>query len=688
MTNALQTQFDAPTPPTPPHATTTTTSTTSSTGAAARRTFDDLLGAASEPDAKEAPSGRTASPRSSGTRALTPLVDEEHPRDDEPSVGALAPGLLATPPPPTPPIASSERLAVASTTGDALPGGPPSLGAVTIGGATKAEPPSRSSSNAFATTELVSSGFASTGGASKAVGEGGPRGSAQRDGAPSERADEPLGAASAAPPFLAPTRPASDSVDLTPTTTRGGGASAAANDPPSLLAHAATRAVGGSPGAPRDDRDRRGELDGPTTTSTENPAAPIPAAIRQGVQALLRLSRDIGATLDLAIADGAHGQPTPSTSTEAPHVDPSRWLGDQLRRSDLLATPLSRTDTGTPRQADPDAIGRTAASPTHASASTRPSGPIAESAARAGAPAEHAGRGGTSDPRHATPTREPNAALEGTRPTDAASVAGRDPRGATKDRAVATTSDSGGVAPPDETQGAARATVRTSSPDRRAPSAAPDAVESVRTDGSTSSGAPTAPEPVSRKRGETHETAATPQDASRPDPLAMSTPSSPRAPFEARPRSSGDAAQPHASTLLRAQRQDHAEVAVSRMTLRSGMRADAVLPELGRVSVESRARDGAIDLRVTADRSETAALLASSRGEMRSDLDRSHVPVSDISVSVGGSGVGAQGSGARQDGREHAPAPRSTPRSEAAPGEAPTSTTAQAARSRRVRIVL
>jgi hypothetical protein len=159
----------------------------------------------------------------------------------------------------------------------------------------------------------------------------------------------------------------------------------------------------------------------------------------------------------------------------------------------------------------------------------------------------------------------------------------------------------------------------------------------------------------------------------------------------AQARSAGD---PHeqapqtAADAAREQRQTHAEVAVSRMTLQRGVKADAVLPDLGRVTVEARGRTDALDVRLTAERGETASILAAQGHEMRADLDKSSVNVTELSIGLASGGAGQGGSAGREDPRERGSARTS------AVSDDPDRATREAhaaeiqRQSRRVRIVL
>ena len=134
-------------------------------------------------------------------------------------------------------------------------------------------------------------------------------------------------------------------------------------------------------------------------------------------------------------------------------------------------------------------------------------------------------------------------------------------------------------------------------------------------------------------------------------------------------------------------RQAHAEVAVSRMTLRQGIRADAWIPEMGRVGVETRVDHEGLSMRVAADHAETAALVAANKPELRADLEKAGVSLRDLSLGGGGVGSGSGGSASR-DADRSARASRGTHDGDAAIGESTSAEPVVAARAGRVRIVL
>lgn len=103
------------------------------------------------------------------------------------------------------------------------------------------------------------------------------------------------------------------------------------------------------------------------------------------------------------------------------------------------------------------------------------------------------------------------------------------------------------------------------------------------------------------------------------------------------------------------ERQRLVAAGVNRLTLRrEGLRAEAEVPELGRVSVEARtAADGAIDVRVAAADPAAAMALGRHQGEIVQALEAASVPVGRVSVEAQGQGAQhafRDGGGAARDG--------------------------------------
>lgn len=132
-------------------------------------------------------------------------------------------------------------------------------------------------------------------------------------------------------------------------------------------------------------------------------------------------------------------------------------------------------------------------------------------------------------------------------------------------------------------------------------------------------------------------------------------------------------------------RQTHAEVAVSRMTLRSGVKAEAWIPDMGRIGLETRASHEGLSLHVATEHAEAAATMNAYRPEIRAEIERSGVSLTDFSIGGGGVGAGSNGSGTRDGERPRHQGASST-------GESNDVSTAveqvRAARPGRVRIVL
>jgi hypothetical protein len=120
------------------------------------------------------------------------------------------------------------------------------------------------------------------------------------------------------------------------------------------------------------------------------------------------------------------------------------------------------------------------------------------------------------------------------------------------------------------------------------------------------------------------------------------------------------------------ERQRLVAAGVNRLTLRrEGLRAEADVPELGRVSVEARSTaDGAIDVRVAAADPVAAMALGRHQGEIVRALEAASVPIGRVSVEAQGQGAqhafrdggGSARDGARggrdRDSSDDQPAPR------------------------------
>jgi hypothetical protein len=89
----------------------------------------------------------------------------------------------------------------------------------------------------------------------------------------------------------------------------------------------------------------------------------------------------------------------------------------------------------------------------------------------------------------------------------------------------------------------------------------------------------------------------------------------------------------------RAARQDSAELAVSRMALRSGTHTEAYLPEMGRFSVDAHRRNDLVDIDLRADSRELTVMLDHHSPELVADLRAANIHVGGISVDFGGGGA-------------------------------------------------
>ena len=131
----------------------------------------------------------------------------------------------------------------------------------------------------------------------------------------------------------------------------------------------------------------------------------------------------------------------------------------------------------------------------------------------------------------------------------------------------------------------------------------------------------------------------------------------------------------------RERRQDDAELTVSQMTLSHRVEARTVVDDLGSITVRAETRDGAMQVSLAADRSETIAFLDQNRGDLTRELRASAPTVSDVSVraDTGGS------SGDRQHHRSQPDWAAGTPITMAA---ATADSRTISANGKRVRIVL
>ncbi|MFO0611652.1 MAG: hypothetical protein U0414_03625 [Polyangiaceae bacterium] len=84
----------------------------------------------------------------------------------------------------------------------------------------------------------------------------------------------------------------------------------------------------------------------------------------------------------------------------------------------------------------------------------------------------------------------------------------------------------------------------------------------------------------------------------------------------------------------RAERQEAVEVNVSRMTLRHGMHAEALLPEVGRVAIHARAQAGRVDVDMTTRSGRFAEEISTHRGELRDAFAVDPIKLGQLSVHV------------------------------------------------------
>jgi hypothetical protein len=81
-------------------------------------------------------------------------------------------------------------------------------------------------------------------------------------------------------------------------------------------------------------------------------------------------------------------------------------------------------------------------------------------------------------------------------------------------------------------------------------------------------------------------------------------------------------------------RQQAADRAVNQMTLSRAADGELNIPELGRVRVEAQTRDGAVDVRITADRAETQELVSGHTHEIVIDAKAAAIPIVDLRVKL------------------------------------------------------
>jgi hypothetical protein len=147
----------------------------------------------------------------------------------------------------------------------------------------------------------------------------------------------------------------------------------------------------------------------------------------------------------------------------------------------------------------------------------------------------------------------------------------------------------------------------------------------------------------------------------------------------------GDAAASTAGERLR----DALVSVANHAVLRGPATGHIDVPELGRVAVRAHSTGGAVDVDVTADRSDTRAMLRGHLNEMGADLHQGAVPVARLTVDRANADPGnAQGLASR----DHGAAAHDSRRDRQAPVEqdddATTNNATRAAAPKRVRIVL
>ncbi len=142
---------------------------------------------------------------------------------------------------------------------------------------------------------------------------------------------------------------------------------------------------------------------------------------------------------------------------------------------------------------------------------------------------------------------------------------------------------------------------------------------------------------------------------------------------------------------VRARLHDAAEASANRLTLRQAAHGELDVPELGRVTVSARSRDGEVDLRVRAERPETAHTLAAHAGEISAAVRAVDVPVGRLTFEAGAGGGGHDGAAAQDgssSGEGRGGSPDATGEGGGARAGAGAGNTVQGSAGRRVRIVL
>jgi hypothetical protein len=83
-------------------------------------------------------------------------------------------------------------------------------------------------------------------------------------------------------------------------------------------------------------------------------------------------------------------------------------------------------------------------------------------------------------------------------------------------------------------------------------------------------------------------------------------------------------------------RQEAADRAVNQMTLSRAADGELDIPELGRIRVDAQTRAGEVDVRITADRPETQALVASHAHDIVLDARNASIPLADLQINRSG----------------------------------------------------
>ena len=91
---------------------------------------------------------------------------------------------------------------------------------------------------------------------------------------------------------------------------------------------------------------------------------------------------------------------------------------------------------------------------------------------------------------------------------------------------------------------------------------------------------------------------------------------------------------PDLRAARRAERQDAVEMNANRMTLRSGLHAEAILPDVGRVEIHAHTRAGRLEVELTTGSRAFADDFSGRHSELRDDLQRAHVDVGRVWVTV------------------------------------------------------